>query len=225
MRTRTQRSPRDVSRSLPNSEFRTLSFAGILERLIGLPSRRMHVLGPACRQESRGWIYLLTVCPVLAFPLGTESTVMADAAKPPEDQPNLLLTIRPLDLLAEDALKDKHNASRYQCTEMEEREVRETTPASFAGGARMDAHLNLTFDNPPKSFIKGWVFGSEPQTCDVVLGKWGFGVSREHFCISIDDHGQAIFQDTSTNGTTVVYTANQKDQEDLRRVLKNRLDS
>jgi len=141
---------------------------------------------------------------------------MADVPKTPEEQPNLLLTIWPLDLLAEDALKDKHNASRYQCTNMEEREVRETTPAPFAVGARMDAHLNLTFDNPPKSFIKGWVFGSEPRTCDVVLGKWGFGVSREHFCISIDDHGQAVFQDTSTNGTTVVYTANQKDQEDLR---------
>ena len=115
---------------------------------------------------------------------------MADAAKPPEDQPNLLLTIRPLDLLAEEALKDKHNASRYQCTEMEKREARETTPAPLAGAARMDAHINLTFDNPPKSFTKGWVFGSEPRTCDVVLGERGSGVSREHFCISIDDMGK-----------------------------------
>ena len=49
------------------------------------------------------------------------------------------------------------------------------------------AYLALSFDPGPKDLSKGFVFGSDPQTCDVLLAKdKTSGVSGNHFSINVD---------------------------------------
>ena len=48
-------------------------------------------------------------------------------------------------------------------------------------------YLALSFDPGPKDLSKGFVFGSDPQTCDVLLAKdKTSGVSGSHFSINVD---------------------------------------
>ena len=57
-----------------------------------------------------------------------------------------------------------------------------TDPGNFA-----KVHLALGFDPGPKDVSKGFVFGSDPQTCDVLLANnKHVGVSGNHFSISVD---------------------------------------
>ena len=50
-------------------------------------------------------------------------------------------------------------------------------------------HLALSFNPGPKNLSKGFVFGSDPETCDVLLAKGKTsGISGNHFSINIDSH-------------------------------------
>ncbi len=54
-------------------------------------------------------------------------------------------------------------------------------------GNAANVHLVLSFDPGPKDVSKGFVFGNDPETCDVILAKDKFsGVSGNHFSISVD---------------------------------------
>ncbi len=137
---------------------------------------------------------------------------------------NLILTIRPLDLSAQIALKLEHNARRYCCLTdyVEETQIssRENTPFHGNDEEDMNPRLDLTFDNPSKPFLKVWVFGADPRTCDVLLEKSrASGVSKNHFCIKFDDQDRLVLQDTSSYGTNATYTANGRVQgsNDVRR--------
>ena len=57
-----------------------------------------------------------------------------------------------------------------------------------------DSYLALSFDPGPKDLSKGFVFGSDPQTCDVLLAKDKIsGISGNHFSINVDwDSGNPI---------------------------------
>ena len=44
---------------------------------------------------------------------------------------------------------------------------RESTPT---GQSQAHSRIHLDFDNKPKNLDKGFVFGSDPQKCDVLLG-------------------------------------------------------
>ncbi|KAL9638791.1 MAG: hypothetical protein Q9204_001365 [Flavoplaca sp. TL-2023a] len=78
---------------------------------------------------------------------------------------------------------------------------RETTPA---GQSDVQSRIHLRFDNKPKNLEKGFVFGSDPQKCDVLLGRWP-SFSREHFRITFNARGDVVLEDTSRVKTCVEY--------------------
>lgn len=49
------------------------------------------------------------------------------------------------------------------------------------------ASIGLYFNQQPKDITRGFVFGSDPRSCDVLLANTkGTGISANHFSISID---------------------------------------
>ena len=55
-------------------------------------------------------------------------------------------------------------------------------PDTFA-----NAHFSLSLNPGPKDLSKGFVFGSDPQTCDILLAKdKTSGISGNHFSINVD---------------------------------------
>ena len=81
---------------------------------------------------------------------------------------------------------------------------RGTTPAGPEQDEPLGSRIHLTFDKKPKNIEKGFVFGSDPQICDVLLGGWG-GFSRQHFRITFNARGDVILEDTSRVVTCVGY--------------------
>ncbi|ATY63434.1 Serine threonine-kinase [Cordyceps militaris] len=73
--------------------------------------------------------------------------------------------------------------------------VPEMRPAPF---------LRVTLDDRPKYPSKGWVFGSDREACDMLIGKHGEGISGTQFSISPQiDTGRLILRNLSRNGTYV----------------------
>lgn len=57
----------------------------------------------------------------------------------------------------------------------------------FDPDALVDVHLALSLGPGPKDVSKGFVFGSDPETCDVLLaGDKHSGISGNHFSINVD---------------------------------------
>lgn len=65
------------------------------------------------------------------------------------------------------------------------------------------AQITLTFDRPPKDPLLGFVFGSDPNLCDVLIGSQQDRVSRRHFCITFDSERRVKLKDISRAGTIV----------------------
>ena len=65
--------------------------------------------------------------------------------------------------------------------------------------------LRFTFEQKPKNIQDGYVFGSNPKTCDVILGRPEHGISGSHFRITFDEQCRLVLIDLSTNGTAVSY--------------------
>lgn len=63
--------------------------------------------------------------------------------------------------------------------------------------------ISLSFDYQPKSH-HGFVIGTDPKTCDVVLPKV-LGISRRHCHITFDSEKRLILRDTSKYGSSVRY--------------------
>ena len=78
---------------------------------------------------------------------------------------------------------------------------RESTPAV----GQPKSQIQLTFDDKPKNLEKGFVFGSDPQICDVFLGERGAGFSGQQFCITFNERGEVIFKNTSRKKAQVDY--------------------
>ncbi|KAG7139982.1 hypothetical protein HYQ45_003065 [Verticillium longisporum] len=68
---------------------------------------------------------------------------------------------------------------------------------------RPNAALALTFDHRPKG-LHGFVIGTDPRTCDIVLPKLR-GISRRHCHITFDAEKRLVVRDTSKHGTAVWY--------------------
>ena len=99
---------------------------------------------------------------------------------------------------------------------------REATPAtqsSFSGNQdASDENYNdfdrilLTLDKNPKNPEKGWQFGTDPQSCDVLLGHRGTPrISGRHFRISIREDLRVFLYDESNYGTTVGFEGQNED--------------
>ena len=135
------------------------------------------------------------------------------------DDPNLIFTLKAATIRAETVLAQQHNSNRYvpPTDEYEVEEIcsRDTTPATNAANeeaAEYCSQLRYTFDLLPKYIQRGFVFGSHPASCDVLLGRAGGPVSRQHFCITFDDQERVVLRDTSSSQTTVSYNGQAADQ-------------
>ena len=128
------------------------------------------------------------------------------------EDPNLIFTLKAATIRAETILAQQHNSNRYvpppDYCGVEDICSRETTPATnLANEEEADycSQLRFTFELLPKDIQRGFVFGSNPTSCDVLLGRAGGHVSRQHFCITFDDQERVVLKDTSLTGTTVSY--------------------
>ena len=120
-----------------------------------------------------------------------------------EDDPGLIVTLEAYGTTAERAWNRPQNQDRCKPAfeSVEDISSRESTPAVDQRGSR----IRLTFDDKPKNLEKGFVFGSDPQICDIFLGERGAGFSSQQFCITFNERGEVIFQNTSRKEAHVNY--------------------
>ena len=139
------------------------------------------------------------------------------------EDPDLIAILIPSDKekRAENAFCLESNVERYLAPTQgtaEGRSIssRETTPASNAeledDERKYDSthRLELTFGEVPKDYATGFSFGTNPQKCDVLLGRRGaFGISGLHFGVTFDvasdGKPRLVLRDSSTNGMAVSY--------------------
>ncbi|KAL8652821.1 MAG: hypothetical protein Q9210_002458 [Variospora velana] len=133
--------------------------------------------------------------------------------------PRLITTLKAVNLTAEKAWNRPENRGRCKPASEEDNGVdissREPTPARHLdrdgdrtedeNGAGDGSNILLAFSNKPKNLENGFVFGSDPRVCDVILGGRGAGFSRQHFRITFNDRGEVIFENTSRKQASVNY--------------------
>jgi serine/threonine-protein kinase Chk2 len=95
---------------------------------------------------------------------------------------------------------------------------RESTEALEEYNPETLPYIELRFSGPPRT-SSGLVFGTDPNTCDVVLPNIkGIGLSKRHFALTykrteIDERYHLIVRDLkSTHGTTVAYDRKGRDK-------------
>lgn len=125
---------------------------------------------------------------------------------------NLILTLKATTIRAEKAFSLAHNKDRYVGPPSDDAAIdiwsRESTPATNVGDdERRDfgSQLHLTFDRKPKNMQQGFVFGSDPIICDVLLGRARDRISGRHFSITFDDQNRLVLNATSRWRMTVSY--------------------
>ncbi|KAK4994909.1 Serine/threonine kinase [Elasticomyces elasticus] len=136
------------------------------------------------------------------------------------ENPNALLTLIADIDPAVTAFALPHNTLRYSPPSLS-REIssRENTPfpdAHEQNGELGSYHcLQLAFNQPPKDIQEGYVFGTDPRVCDVLLGRTrgGGSISGKHFCITLDSQHRVILRDFSRCGTAVSYDGQGKGQK------------
>lgn len=128
---------------------------------------------------------------------------------------NCVLILEAADVHAVRALRLPHNRNRYLPPNDQVNTVfsSETASASVPPNRQRASEegrhqLRLSSDKPPKDGPRGWVFGSDPLTCDVLLVD-GNGqldeIGDQHFAISFDLQGRVILNSVSDYGTIVAY--------------------
>ena len=139
------------------------------------------------------------------------------------DNSDIILTLSPADEfgLAADAFRLQHNRDRYlkPSAFVDDAPSREITPldTDFDGVSNdsLEYFHRILLDFRQGSKVPGrYIFGSDPKLCDVLLtSKRGqYNISGQHFHISFDDQQRLILEDVSTNGTTVIYDDQAKNQ-------------
>lgn len=131
-----------------------------------------------------------------------------------------ILTLKAASIRAEKVLAIEHNGNRYMPPPNDYAAVevwsRETTPTTNTGNEEREdfcSQLRLSFDLLPKDIQRGFVFGSNPASCDVLLERAGGPVSRQHFCITFDDQERVVLKDTSSSNTIVSYDGHAATQQ------------
>ncbi|KAL2427638.1 hypothetical protein ABEF91_002711 [Exophiala dermatitidis] len=84
-------------------------------------------------------------------------------------------------------------------------EDRQCTPEP---GPLRETCLTITLDDPPYDPLEGWVCGSDPECCFVLLNERPSvgGISRKHFSLDYNwENGSLLLKDMSTHGTVVAF--------------------
>ena len=132
---------------------------------------------------------------------------------PPEGPSSRLVLVEPAGAVApiafqypENAKYHRYGGARAALTDDEDDESSDSdqTTDTFDPNVSADDHLALSFDPGPKDLSKGYVFGSDPPTCDVLLAKdKTSGISGNHFSINVDwDSGNPIIMSLTSDEKT-----------------------
>lgn len=113
---------------------------------------------------------------------------------PLADISSTIVLVQPWGIFAREVLRFPENAKYRQFGIAEDAltvEGRQALNKINLGSRKINAsiplHLALSFNSSPKDVSKGFVFGSDPETCDVLLGMDNYtGISGNHFSIGID---------------------------------------
>ena len=137
------------------------------------------------------------------------------------DDPNLICILRPCSVRAERVFSLEHNQTRYIPPPSEDALVaacsRDATPATVSGSdEKSSSQIRLTFDQKPKNVQQGFVFGSDPNTCDVLLGPSKNRISRQHFRIAFDECERLVIEAISKTRSMVLSYNGQGEQQDRR---------
>ena len=134
---------------------------------------------------------------------------------------NLILTLRASSLRAERAFSLEHNKNRYLPPAIAEPTLaawtRGMTPATDIGDDETEdfsSQIRLAFDQELKDVQQGFVFGSDPATCDILLGPPKDRISRRHFRIAFDSQGRLILEAMSSTRTMTLSYDGQGDDQD-----------
>lgn len=65
--------------------------------------------------------------------------------------------------------------------------------------------LQITFSKKPKNPELGYLLGSDPESCDIILGSMDDCISHRMFAISFNQYNEVIMETMSRNTTVVTY--------------------
>ena len=122
------------------------------------------------------------------------------------DQSRVILTIESVSEHAAEALKHPHNARRYvppTFAKDPEDQIGPPTPERDVKTST-NSKVLLTFDRPPNDGLH-FVFGSDPEQCDVYIGPKTERISGRHFIVYYDDRKRLVLQDISKSGSVIYY--------------------
>lgn len=136
---------------------------------------------------------------------------------------NLIMTLKAVSKLAEDVFHWPHNSSWYlppshevddESTNLSSREATPyTLPETDANEGYSSHWIQLTFTQRPKNIREGYVFGSDPQVCDILLGNRDRNrISNQHFCVTFDEQKRVVLRDFSRWGTSISYNRQARNQ-------------
>ncbi|KAL1952497.1 hypothetical protein VTO42DRAFT_5183 [Malbranchea cinnamomea] len=129
--------------------------------------------------------------------------------------PDIILRIEGTDPASLEAIFSPKNRDRFVRPDDNHSEApasQRTTPSCDESAASTASPapsgypcLQLTFSSPPKNIKKGFVFGSDPKVCDIIVGRKADGISGQHFAISFNRNFCLVLKDVSGRGTAVSY--------------------
>ncbi|MCJ1245720.1 hypothetical protein MMC30_002924 [Trapelia coarctata] len=137
------------------------------------------------------------------------------------EDPNLILALKPINERAILAFSLPSNAARHVLpapdVPLPDTDNGDKTPKTVVQDDETEVSgslIRLTFDAPPKDPQRGFVFGSDPDVCDVILGTPKQGISKREFRITLDQQGRPVLEAVSQSHTmTVSYGSQGKGQD------------
>ena len=121
--------------------------------------------------------------------------------------PKLIVTLEAVDITAERAWGQSYNRDRYLPAGSHNNKVNEYSSREHTRSPSVSSGscLQLTFDERPKNIKHGFVFGSDPRICDVLLGGKADGFSGRHFYISFNERGEVTLKNLSNRVASISY--------------------
>lgn len=155
-----------------------------------------------------------------------------------KEDPNLIFVLKPITPRAVDVFGHEHNRKRLVPAPQTVAVSRGATPATNIGDNEDDddgqggitgdldeendekgdfySQLRFTFDQKPRDIQRGFVFGSNSDICDVLLGSSHTGISSVHFTITLDGQGRPVLRNTSQLAMAVSYNGQACEQKRLK---------
>lgn len=130
--------------------------------------------------------------------LGRHSSYMSA-----EDLANTICVLNPIGVQASQAVQATMLAAPQHILQNDD--LTEITEDDLLLPQFQERQIALRLSSPVKSERDGFIFGRNPNSCDILLSNNPVEklISNKHFKIFVNSHGSLMLQDLSTNGTLV----------------------